>query len=285
MLFFPALVLVVIVSEEPFLFNVALLPVEVVLLVFLWSPTISVVRPLPFAAILLVLAGSSAVSGTVISTLSSGDTERSPSCACFLSLFFLAAFSSSTPLTTDLLPPTPVAEGFLFETDTVDFTLGVIDAGFLVDAGLSAGNGGLFIGVAPGTTMLLFADPVELFLACTPVPAAPGRVGVARPEDPPRDARALLTFETVEFVDVFLDRAPEAVPREELAVRKVSLVVEALTLEVGREDTEEEEIVEPREVATRVLGDVTVLFRIVDACERIEAVDDRIDEAEDVGRG
>jgi hypothetical protein len=179
-------------------------------------------------------------------------------------------------------------ETFLFAVDTIDFAPGTTETGFLVDAGLNffgsrTGTGGLFVGVA--TT--LFVEPVELFLARTPGPApptAPGRVGVTRPEDPPRDARALLTFDTVEFVDVFLDLAPVPGPTEELAVRKVSLVVEILMPEVGRDEVKEG-IVEVRDVIPRVLGDVTVLLRIVDVWERIEAEEDRRDDAEDVGRG
>jgi hypothetical protein len=49
-------------------------------------------------------------------------------------------------------------------------------------------------------------------------------------------------------------------------VRKVSLVVEVLIPEVGREEAKED-IVDVREVPPRVLGDVTVLLRIVDAWE------------------
>ena len=56
-----------------------------------------------------------------------------------------------------------------------------------------------------------------------------------------------------------------------------------LVVDVGREEAKKE-IVEPREVAILVLGNVTVLFRIMDACEQIEVVGDRIDEAEDVGQ-
>jgi len=63
-----------------------------------------------------------------------------------------------------------------------------------------------------------------------------GRVGVTRLEDPPRDARALLTVKMVGFVDVFFDLAPVPAPTEELTVRNVSLVVETLAPGVGREE-------------------------------------------------
>jgi len=133
-----------------------------------------------------------------------------------------------------------------------------MEAGFF---GSRIGTGGRFVGVAPPATIPFFVDPVELFLARMPGPTPPtGRVGVTRPEDPPRDARALLTVETVEFVDVFLDLTPVPAPTEELAVRNVSLVVETLAPEVGRE--EDKDTVEVREVTPRVLGDV-VLLRIV----------------------
>jgi hypothetical protein len=223
---------------------------------------------------LLVLASSPPVttdSEIILSSLSTGEAGTSGACCSFLSTSLPDAFSFCAPAIADplLSPPAATVETFLFAVDTIDFTPG--RTGFLVDAGLNffgsrAGTGGLFVGVAPATTILLFVEPVELFLARTPGPApptAPGRVGVTRPEDPPRDARALLTFDTVEFVDVFLDLAPVPGPTEELAVRKVSLVVEILIPEVGRDDVKED-IVEVRDVIPRVLGDVMVLLRIVD---------------------
>ena len=274
--FCPLLRLVVIVSEEPFLFNVALLAVEVVLPDFLWSPAISMALLMPLTEILLLVLASSPAetsdSEADPCTLSTGDGGTSGSRCCFLSIFFPGVFSFSAPETADLLSPPPLAAVFFLVIDTVDFRLGVMEAGLLVDAGLSffgssTGTGGLFVGVAPATP--LFVEPAEDFLARTPgaaPPAAPGRVGVTRPVDSPIDARALLTFETVEFADVFLDLVPVPTPTKELAVRKVSLVVEALIPEMVREEANED-IVEVREAAPRVLGDVTVLLRIVDAWE------------------
>jgi hypothetical protein len=175
-------------------------------------------------------------------------------------------------VTADLPLAVPATAGaFLLAVDTMDLTLGVMEAGFFVNPGLSffgssTGTGGLFVGVGPPAMMLLFVDPVDPFLARTPSPApptAPGRVGVTRPDEPPRDARALLTFETVEFDDVVRDLRPVPAPMEELAVRNVSPPVEMLIFEVGREEARDD-TVEVRGVAPRVLGDVAVLLRIVD---------------------
>lgn len=55
--------------------------------------------------------------------------------------------------------------------------------------------------------------------------------------------------------------------------------------EVGRAEDREDTVVEVREVTVRVLGDGTVVLRMVDVCERIEADEDRMDEVEDLGRG
>ena len=135
------------------------------------------------------------------------------------------------------------------------------------------------MGVAVTEAAALLVDPVDIFLARTadPVPAV-GRLGVTRPEDPPMEARTL-TFDTVEPDEVFLTLLPA--PMAELAVRKVvepSVVVEIF--DVGREEAREGLGRRP----PAELDVVRVLLRIVDAWEWTETEEDRMEDADDVGR-